>query len=143
MLQVVIADVGDKDSSYEDFLSVLPSSDCRYGGIALSRGGMQHDCVQSWLRACLLCFALSKLSVIKTAPCAMQCMIINSPTAKAASSTSWCSTVGENLPLVMLLRLMGCKLPQDHRLPRHCCVTRVTCLTCSTGPPMPQRSRPR
>ncbi|CAK0782710.1 hypothetical protein CVIRNUC_005905 [Coccomyxa viridis] len=29
--QVVIADVGDKESSYEDFLSVLPSSDCRYG----------------------------------------------------------------------------------------------------------------
>lgn len=35
MLQVVIADVGDKDSSYEDFLSVLPPSDCRYGGMAM------------------------------------------------------------------------------------------------------------
>jgi hypothetical protein len=31
--QVVIADVGDKDSPYEEFLSVLPASDCRYGGV--------------------------------------------------------------------------------------------------------------
>ncbi|KAK9904298.1 hypothetical protein WJX75_008802 [Coccomyxa subellipsoidea] len=29
--EVVIADVGTKDSSYEDLLSVLPGSDCRYG----------------------------------------------------------------------------------------------------------------
>ncbi len=33
MLQVIIADVGDKDSTYDDFLSVLPPSDCRYGGM--------------------------------------------------------------------------------------------------------------
>ncbi len=33
LFQVVIADVGDKDSTYDDFLAVLPSSDCRYGGM--------------------------------------------------------------------------------------------------------------
>ena len=32
-IQVVIADVGDKDSTYNDFLAVLPPSDCRYGGM--------------------------------------------------------------------------------------------------------------
>lgn len=32
MSQVVIAEVGDKDSGYADFLSRLPPSDCRYGG---------------------------------------------------------------------------------------------------------------
>ena len=30
--QVIIADVGEKDSPYEELLSVLPASDCRYGG---------------------------------------------------------------------------------------------------------------
>lgn len=30
--QVVIADVGDKDSSYQELLAVMPSSDCRYAG---------------------------------------------------------------------------------------------------------------
>lgn len=31
-LQVVIAEVGDKDSEYSEFLERLPASDCRYGG---------------------------------------------------------------------------------------------------------------
>ena len=31
--QVIIADVGGKDSTYEELLSVLPASDCRYGGM--------------------------------------------------------------------------------------------------------------
>jgi hypothetical protein len=30
--QVIIAAVGDKDSSYDDFLAALPDTDCRYGG---------------------------------------------------------------------------------------------------------------
>ena len=35
--QVVIAAVGDKDSPYEELLSVLPASDCRYGGVFSGR----------------------------------------------------------------------------------------------------------
>ena len=31
--QVVIAEVGDKDSGYPEFLSRLPAADCRYGGM--------------------------------------------------------------------------------------------------------------
>lgn len=31
--QVVIAEVGDKDSEYSDFLERLPATDCRYGVI--------------------------------------------------------------------------------------------------------------
>lgn len=32
MPQVIIADVGEKDSPYNQFLSAMPSGDCRYGG---------------------------------------------------------------------------------------------------------------
>ena len=31
-LQVIIAQVGDKESTYSEFLDSLPEADCRYGG---------------------------------------------------------------------------------------------------------------
>ena len=34
-MQVIISEVGDKDSTYQDFLNSLPASDCRYGGKTL------------------------------------------------------------------------------------------------------------
>ncbi len=42
--QVVIANVGDKDSSYREFIGVLPPSDCRYGG---EQGPCNFFCVFS------------------------------------------------------------------------------------------------
>lgn len=45
-MQVVIAAVGDKDSTYADLVGSFPDNDCRYGGLPLP--GMRADLLSSY-----------------------------------------------------------------------------------------------
>ena len=81
--QVVIAAVGDKDSTYADFVASFPENDCRYGGSWM---------FCAWLGNFAASFKCSlRQSVtapaMRKAPVA-QCLTTSLQTARAASSTS-------------------------------------------------------
>lgn len=88
--QVVIADVGGKDSSYEDLLAVMPSSDCRYAGQCCSIVVVVHKkcCQQGSL------MSIPQTCYTDRSVPYMQCMTTSLRTAKGASSTSWFSLTG-------------------------------------------------
>lgn len=85
VFQVIIADVGDKDSSYNDFLSVLPPSDCRYGGMAFT--ALFILAFAAYNTSSSSCVCLFGHDMLLTLQCDVQYTTTNSQTVKALYST--------------------------------------------------------
>lgn len=111
--QVVVDQLGAADSSYEQFINILPENNCRYGGACVCMCavcGCVHMCARVYVRHCWRREAVpyeGRQAPVSPVPryvshylkcvllCVSQCTTTPTSTpTRTRPSTSWCSCTG-------------------------------------------------